>query len=503
MSKILSSIPGNMSKSIAKYDTIVIGSGLAGLTTTYQLLKAGQKVALLEKSEKLGGNSIKASSGINGVPTKYQKQPLTDSIESFVQDTLKTGKNLNDKKMVDILTKNSRDAIYWLNDEINVDLSNVVLLGGHSHARTHKGDKLPPGFAIVSALTKKLDGFQAENPDQLTILKSSTLTKILTEGNKVKGIEFTDSEKQPQEMYADNVVLATGGFSADFDSPTSLLQKYRPDLLGFPLSNGAQTTGDGQKIAERNVNAELIHMDKVQVHPTGFMKVSNPNENWKFLCGELMRGIGGILLSPVTGWRFVDELQPRDLVTDAVLKHSQIGQNNEIGLKSDNGDGYGSVIVISGNDYQKATTHIEFYKSQRLLQEGSIEDLYYLLIKLNPKLPLTLDQLKDKFSGCDAIIEGTQQDSLGRTKFGGRFGDLKKLYFGVTTPVVHFTMGGIKVNPSNAKVVTKSGDTISNLFAIGEVSAGVHGNNRLGGSSLLECVVFGRFVSENILSGKN
>lgn len=382
--------------------------------------------------------------------------------------------------MVDILTKNSRDAIYWLNDEINVDLSNVVLLGGHSHARTHKGDKLPPGFAIVSALTKKLDGFQAENPDQLTILKSSTLTKILTEGNKVKGIEFTDSEKQPQEMYADNVVLATGGFSADFDSPTSLLQKYRPDLLGFPLSNGAQTTGDGQKIAERDVNAELIHMDKVQVHPTGFMKVSNPNENWKFLCGELMRGIGGILLSPVTGWRFVDELQPRDVVTDAVLEHSQIGQNNEIGLKSDNGDGYGSVIVISGNDYQKATTHIEFYKSQGLLQEGSIEDLYYLLIKLNPKLPLTLDQLKDKFSGCDAIIEGTQQDSLGRTKFGGRFGDLKKLYFGVTTPVVHFTMGGIKVNPSNAKVVTKSGDTISNLFAIGEVSAGVHGNNRLG-----------------------
>ena len=101
--------------------------------------------------------------------------------------------------MVDILTKNSRDAIYWLNDEINVDLSNVVLLGGHSHARTHKGDKLPPGFAIVSALTKKLDGFQAENPDQLTILKSSTLTKILTEGNKVKGIEFTDSEKQLQK----------------------------------------------------------------------------------------------------------------------------------------------------------------------------------------------------------------------------------------------------------------------------------------------------------------
>ena len=113
-------------------------------------------------------------------------------------------------------------------------------------------------------------------------------------------------------------------------------------------------------------------MDKVQVHPTGFMKVSNPNENWKFLCGELMRGIGGILLSPVTGWRFVDELQPRDVVTDAVLKHSQIGQNNEIGLKSDNGDGYGSVIVISGNDYQKppltssSTSPKGYYKKDQL-----------------------------------------------------------------------------------------------------------------------------------------
>ena len=85
-----------------------------------------------------------------------------------------------------------------------------------------------------------------------------------------------------------------------------------------------------------------------------------------------MRGIGGILLSPVTGWRFVDELQPRDVVTDAVLKHSPIGQNNEIGLKSDNGDGYGSVIVISGNDYQKATTHIEFYKSQGLHKKDQL-----------------------------------------------------------------------------------------------------------------------------------
>ncbi|EMG50661.1 OSM1 Fumarate reductase 2 [Candida maltosa Xu316] len=483
---------------VPRYDTIVIGSGLAGLTTTYQLLKSGQTVLLLEKCEKLGGNSIKASSGINGVPTKYQPQDSKDSVESFVDDTLRSGKNLNDKKMVDTLTKNSRDAIYWLNDEINVDLTNVVLLGGHSHPRTHKGDKLPPGFAIVSGLAKKIDNIQKESPDRITISKTSQLTKIILGPNgRVTGIEFEDKDKSIHEAHADNIVLATGGFSADFGS-TSLLKKYRPDLIGFPSSNGEQTTGDGQKIAERDVNAELTQMDKVQVHPTGFLKIDNPNEGWKFLCGELMRGIGGILLSPTTGWRFVNELQARDVVTDAVLKESKIPADNEIGLNAENG--YGSVLVISGEDCNKAATHTGFYKSQGLLKEGSIDDVVALIKRLNPGLSLTVDEMKQHFAKYDKVIDGEDKDTLGRTVFGTKFGT-EQLCFGVTTPVLHFTMGGIKVNSDNAKVVTKTGETIPNLYAIGEVSAGVHGNNRLGGSSLLECVVFGRFVSENIVSG--
>ncbi|RCK54685.1 Fumarate reductase 1 [Candida viswanathii] len=484
-----------MSKSVDKYDTIVVGSGLAGLTTTYLLLKSGQRVLLLEKCDKLGGNSIKASSGINGVPTKYQPQPQVDSVESFIADTLKSGKKLNDRQMVNILTQNSKSAIDWLNDEINVDLTHVVLLGGHSHARTHKGDMLPPGFAIVSGLTKKIDAIQEESPERVNIEKEATLSKILMEEGRVKGVAYEGRDHATHEVDADNVVLATGGFSADL-GPTSLLRKYRPDLIDFPLSNGVQTTGDGQKIAERDVNAELSLMDKVQVHPTGFMKLDNPNENWKFLCGELMRGIGGILLSPMTGWRFVDELKTRDVVSEAVLAKSQIPSDNEIGLQTENK--YGSVLVIGADDCSKATSHIGFYKSQGLLKEGSVEDLLTLLKQLNPSLSLTLSQLKQKFAGLNKIVDGKDRDPLGRTNFGGHFGD-ENLCFGVTTPVLHFTMGGIKVNSDNSKVMTKTGETIPNLFAIGEVSSGVHGNNRLGGSSLLECVVFGRFVSQNII----
>ncbi|PYD06960.1 hypothetical protein DND62_31755, partial [Pseudomonas syringae pv. pisi] len=114
------------------------------------------------------------------------------------------------------------------------------------------------------------------------------------------GIEVEDGEKNRRTLLANNIILATGGYSADFTS-SSLLRRYRPDLVHLPLTNGQQTTGDGQKIAELHLDADLIDMDAIQIHPTGFVQLKNEetiNSKWKFLCGELIRAIGGILLSP-------------------------------------------------------------------------------------------------------------------------------------------------------------------------------------------------------------
>lgn len=478
---------------------IVIGSGLAGLTTTLQLLQKGIKVTLLEKTDKFGGNSAKASSGINGAETKFQSEENKDSIEAFQQDTIKSGKGLSKPDLVKTLTKNSAAAIEWLSgDYLGIDLSKVTKLGGHSHARTHRGGgKLPPGFAIISELTKKLESYSNE-AENLKIMKQASLKKLLFENNQVNGVEYI-LDDQIHQIKAKAVVLATGGFSASFDGEKSLLKKYRPDLLNLPLTNGVQTTGDGQRIAERDVGAKLIHMDQIQIHPTGFVQLK-PNDElssaankWKFLCGELIRGIGGILISPQTGGRFVNELSTRDIVTDAIDKNCHISQKNLYGIEEDKKI---CLIVVGEKDYLKAKNHIDFYMFQNLMFKGTIKDLAKRVKDLNPYTEVKEDDLKNTLISYNKIIK-SQGDRYGRLDFGNEFNLEQELYYGLVTPSIHFSMGGIEIN-QYGQAQNKEGQVIPNLYAVGEVSGGVHGGNRLGGSSLLECVVFGTVVGKHI-----
>lgn len=462
--------------SMRHYDAVVVGSGLAGLTATLSLAQKGMKVALLEKTDKLGGNSIKASSGINGAQTRFQEPG--DLVSLFAQDTIKSGKGLSNAQLVDVLSKNSADAIHWLSDECGVDLSAVAMLGGHSFARTHRGKgPLPPGFAIVSALIKRIEA--AKNVD---VLKLTTLRSFRIHSDLVAdGVEVEDPDHK-FTLLSKNIVLATGGFSADFSS-SSLLQRYRPDLVHLPLTNGQQTTGDGQKLAEKQLNARLIDMDAIQVHPTGFIQLKDDltvGSKWKFLCGELIRGIGGVLLSPNTGARFVNELTTRDNVTHGVFESCQSDSNTAF-----------CVVAVSEEDYLKAKPHIDFYISQSLMFKGNVVDVASRAKQISSK-PIDPEKLAGGLKEYNLAIGN---DKLGRTNFGNPFG--KDFYYGFVTPVLHFTMGGVAIN-DHAQVITDSGEPMQNVYAIGEVSGGVHGANRLGGSSLLECVVFGRRVAEKL-----
>lgn len=141
-------------------NAIVVGSGLAGLSAASQLLAHGIAVHLLERAQKPGGNSIKASSGINGAPTIYQ--PIEDT--TFYADTIKSaGKVLLSTRikeredLIATLTNSSKSAVEWLVNEKGVDLSVVAQLGAHSVPRTHRGaGKTPPGASIVITLLKAL-----------------------------------------------------------------------------------------------------------------------------------------------------------------------------------------------------------------------------------------------------------------------------------------------------------------------------------------------------------
>jgi succinate dehydrogenase/fumarate reductase flavoprotein subunit len=119
------------------------------------------------------------------------------------------------------------------------------------------------------------------------------------------------SRTAQQTIHARSVLIATGGYASDFTN-TSLLSKYRPDLVHLPTTNGAFTTGDGIKFAS-SIGADVVDMANVQVHPTGFVDPKHVDAKVKTLCAELLRGVGGILLDSA-GQRFADELGTRDYI---------------------------------------------------------------------------------------------------------------------------------------------------------------------------------------------
>lgn len=118
---------------------IVVGSGLAGLSAASQLIKHNVPVRVLERAAKPGGNSIKASSGINGAPTRFQI--ASEPHDAFYADTVTSaGTRMSNftaerEELIKTLTEGSASAVQWLVEEKGIDLSKVAQLGGHSYAR--------------------------------------------------------------------------------------------------------------------------------------------------------------------------------------------------------------------------------------------------------------------------------------------------------------------------------------------------------------------------------
>ncbi|TVY81961.1 Fumarate reductase [Lachnellula suecica] len=453
---------------------VVVGSGLAGLSASSQLIASGISVYLLERAAKPGGNSIKASSGINGAPTKYQPgPPLSDS--SFYDDTLKsTGSVLSTataqrESLISTLTKSSSDAISWLVDEKGVDLSVVAQLGGHSFPRTHRGaGKTPPGASIVMTLLKSLK----ESP--LFHLETSCLvTEVLRTNEAVHGVRYGCGGEE--KILHGPVISSSGGFGGDAEG---MLAEHRPDLGGFPSTN--EPRPGSQKLLT-SIGAQLLDMDLVQVHPTSFIDPKDELSPVKFLAAELLRGEGGLLLRD--GRRFVNEMETRKHVTDAVM---HVPAANDLPRQWD------VQLVIDEGVYNAASSHVDFYLWKGLMQKTTISNL-----------------TGDAFTAIKAYADaaaGNSEDPWERKQFGHWTLQEPSLdsvvYVGSVTPAVHFTMGGVVISP-RSEVLDMAGNPIKGLWAAGEVTGGIHGENRLGGSSLLECVVFGRIAGEQTVKFLN
>ena len=485
---------------------VVIGGGLAGLCAAIEAYHCGASVVLIEKNASLGGNSAKATSGINGWGTRPQSElEIQDGAKYFERDTYLSGLGgKTDPGLVRVLSIKSAEAIHWLWRRFGIPLTILSQLGGHCRPRTHRapdksdGTPVPIGYTIMQTLIQYV---KTRCTDRISVLCDTHVVELLHTSSAemdghmrvhVRGVVYrkTGSEDPNEniELTSDAVILATGGFAADHTA-SSLLTEFAPQLSAYPTTNGAWATGDGVKLA-RAIGAGLVDMDKVQMHPTGFLDPKDPTCQTKYLGPEALRGSGGILLNG-RGERFVNELGLRSVVSKAIFEQKDI-------YPKSNGCCVAYCVLNQKAIQLFGQNSLRFYKDNLGLfrDAKNVEELSTLIGAPVGNVRATLQAYGETSSAC------RQCPITGKLDFPCVVGPEGPFVVAIITPSIHYTMGGVTISPSAEVQSTETTGVfgtrrpILGLFGAGEVTGGVHGNNRLGGNSLLECVVFGRIAGD-------
>ena len=403
--------------------------------------------------------------------------------------------------LVRALTHQSGAAVDWLADAFGLDVSIVARLAAHSHPRTHRGKERFPGMALTYGLMERLDEIAQKNDGRARVINKAKVTHLIKEGDVVVGVKYEKDGKTYEERGP--VIVTTGGFGADF-TPNSLLASIQtqwrtmeawqptsragqqneitkgkfvsvPSLMTLPTTNGPHCTGDGIKMA-LEIGAGTYDLHAVQVHPTGIIDPSDPKNKVKFLAAEALRGSGGIIID-AEGNKFCDDLGKRDYVT------MRMWQNGKTPHR----------LILNSKSAALIAWHCEHYQGRGLMKAMTGEELAKEMGVPASKLRATFDEYNEA---------AKNPNDLGKNKWG------KKFFLNVPyevndkfmvcqiEPVVHYCMGGIAANEFS-EVLTAQGKVIPGVWTAGEAQGGVHGTNRLGGSSLLDCVVYGRIAGRS------
>jgi len=471
---------------------IVVGGGLAGVSAANTVLESGGRTVLLDKSAFCGGNSTKATSGINGAETKTQKaKGIPDTTALFLSDTLKGG--AKKPELAKVLCGNSGADVDWLVDKFDLDLSLVARLGGHSQPRTHRGAERFPGMTITYALIQMLENVAEKNPSIARIVTKAHVNKLVMNNGACVGCSYSKGGQSHTELGP--VIFCSGGFGADF-TQTSLLAQYRPDLMHLPTTNGEHCTGDAIKLGE-SVGAKTIDLEWVQVHPTGLVKPDDPDAKIKFLAAEALRGVGGIVLD-AHGKRFANELGRRDYVTgemwknkppfrlclnkaaaEEIIWHCKHYTGRGVMKAYDSGKALAEDMGVSIDVLVK--THEEHYQASKKTEKDPDGGSY-------PAYPS--GKSWDEASGKTGSGKKFYHNVIDGSKVAA-----EPFYVAIITPVIHYCMGGLECTV-DAECIDSKNKAIPGLYVAGEAAGGIHGNNRLGGNSLLDCVVFGRVAGK-------
>lgn len=431
------------------YDVVVVGSGGAGLAAAIQAHDLGASVVVVEKMPVIGGNTNKASAGMNAAETKFQKlKGIVDSKDLFYKETLTGGKNKNNPELLRYFVENAPDAIDWL-DNNGIELSGITTTGGMSIDRTHRpASGAAVGGFLISGLQKNI------NRRGIEVMLDTNVTEILTENHRVVGVKVNEEDGSVQTIKAKAVIIATGGFSANRE----MVEKYRPDLKGFVTTNHKGATGSGIMILEK-LGAGTVDMKEIQIHPT-------VEQTTSYLISESIRGGGAILVSQ-KGLRFVNELDTRDKVSAEIIKLPEH-----------------YAYILFDQQVRNENKAVEEYVSHDLVvQADTIKDLA-------DKLSIDSNTLSQTVERYNQFAETKRDEDFGRTT-GMRHPINKGPFYAIKiAPGVHHTMGGVTIN-TDTQVLDTDKHVIQGVFAAGEVVGGVHGANRIGGNAVADIIIFG------------
>ena len=484
-------------------DIVIIGAGGAGMTAALTAAEKGADVIILESQAAVGGNSVRATGGMNAADTPaqdenefgesagvvktlktarttyadnvtitklaeevekqwadYQANPVGyfDSDELMELDTMIGGKGINNPELVEELADESADGDEWLK-KYGINLTSVGSFGGASVKRIHRpvnaeGKTIAVGSYMIPLLEKA-----CEENDKISIQLETTATTILTDKNgKAVGVKAVGATGNEVTVNAKAVILATGGFGANLDMVAELV----PALKGFMTTNAAGAQGQGSEMAQA-LGAATVDMDQIQIHPTVQFDTAA-------LITEGLRGDGAVLIN-ADGKRFIDEVGTRDVVSAAEIAQP----------------GSYSYLVVDQAMLDKSSVIAGYVKRGFVFQGNTYEELA-------EALGVDAATFAETMNTWNTYVEAKNDPDFGRTSFAQPLNTAP--YYAIkVTAGVHHTMGGLVIN-TDTEVLKADGTAIAGLYAAGEVTGGVHGANRLGGNAVADFVVFGRIAGE-------
>jgi succinate dehydrogenase / fumarate reductase, flavoprotein subunit len=424
------------------HDVLIIGAGGAGLRAAVAAIDAGLSVGVVCKSLLGKAHTVMAEGGMAASLAHVDDR---DGWSTHFRDTMVGGYRLNNPRMAELHAKEAPDRVRELEawgavfDRTTDGRILQRPFGGHTYPRlAHVGDRT--GLELIRTLQDRSVAVGAQ------VYQEVIITRLSLGREGVNGaIGYRRIDGAPVAFPARKVILATGGAGRAF----------------AVTSNSWESSGDGYALAYR-AGAELIDMEFVQFHPTGMV---HPAGVKGLLVTEAVRGEGGILRNAEGErfmWRYLPESRRDEYAATDEEARAWVDDLTE-GRQSD----HRRPPELSTRDNVARAIYTEVKEGRGSPHGGVYLDISYLPAeRVRRKLPSMYEQFKEL---ADVDI------TAGPMEVG---------------PTMHYMMGGIRAAAESGQTTTPG------LYAAGEVAAGLHGSNRLGGNSLTDLLVFGRRAGE-------